>query len=223
MCITNDVLSIKMKIVAADEHVGEVKRSIRTIKDATRCHVHRLPFKIYPRQMVKGCVGMVLKYLNQLLNENSVCTNMSPSSIVLGTCKLDYEEIKNLNFGDYVQAHQPHNITNNNKARTVGAIALHPSGNLQGSWYFMSLASGERLHRYQWHVLPISTEVINRVHEIAIKDEQPVIKGNFEFHNVKDHRDDMTDNDNNNDNDNDSNNYNVDHENENKIDETRQG
>ena len=87
----------------------------------------------------------------------------------------------------------------------------------------MPLSSGERLHRYQWHVLPISTEVIHRVHEIAIKERQPVIKGNFGFHNVKDHRDDMTDNDNNNDNDNDSNNYNVDHENENKIDETRQG
>ena len=114
-----------------------------------------------------------------------------------------------------MQAHQPHNIPNDNKACTVGGIALHPSRNLQGSWYFMSLASGERLYRYQWHVLPISTEMINRVHEIAIKERQPVIKGNFGFHNVKDHRDDITDNDN------DSNNYNIDHENEGKIDETR--
>ena len=81
---------------------------------------------------------------------------MSPSSIVLGTYRPDYEEIKKLNFGDYVQAHQPLNITNDNKARTVGAITLHPSGQLQGRWYFMSLVSGERLHRYQWYVLPIS-------------------------------------------------------------------
>ena len=132
MCITNDVFPIKINVVAADEYAGKVERSIRTIKDATRCHVHRLPFKIYPRQMIKGCVGMVLKYLNQLLNENSVCTNMSPSSIVLGTCKLDYEG-KKLNFGDYVQAHRPHNITNDNKSRTVRAIALYQSGNLQGS------------------------------------------------------------------------------------------
>ena len=215
MCITNDVWPIKMNIVATDEHVGEVERSIRTIKDATRCHVHILLYKRYPRQMVNNCVGMVLKCLNQLLNKKGVCTNMSPSSIVLGTCKPDCEELKKLNFGDYVQIHQPNHITNDNKARTVGTIALHPSGNLQESWYFMSLSSGERLHRYQWHVLPISTEVIHRVHEIAIKEGQPIIKGNFEFHNVKGHLNDMTDNDN------DSNNYTIDHENENKIDETR--
>ena len=95
ICITNDILPIRMNIVVADEHVGEVERSIRTIKDATKCHVHRLPYKRYPRKMVKGCVGMVLKYLNQLPNKNSICTNMSPSSIVLGTCKSDYEEIEN--------------------------------------------------------------------------------------------------------------------------------
>ena len=77
-----------------------------------------------------------------------------------------------------MQAHQPNNITNDNKARAVGAT-LHPSGNLQGSWYLISLASGERLYRYQWHMLPISTGVINRVHEIVIKEGQPVIKGNF--------------------------------------------
>ena len=96
MCITNDVLPIKMNIVTTDEHVGEVERSIRTIKDATRYHVHRLPYKIYPRQMVKGCVGMVLKCLNQLPNKNSVCRNMSPSNIVLGTYKPKYEEIKTI-------------------------------------------------------------------------------------------------------------------------------
>ena len=93
---------------------------------------------------------------------------------------------RKLNFGDYIQAHQSNTITNNNKARTVSAIALNPSGNLQGSWHFMSLASGERLYIYQCQVLHISTEVITSVYEIAIKEGKPVIKGNFEFHNVKD-------------------------------------
>ena len=77
----------------------------------------------------------------------------------------------------------------------------------------MSLASGERLHIYQWYMLPISIEVINRAHEIATKEGQPAVKGNFEFHNVLDHQDDVTDNDN------ESNNYNTYHDNE--MDETR--
>ena len=141
---------------------------------------------------------------------------MSPSTIILGTCKPDYEEIKILNFGDYVQAHQPYSITNDNKARTVDTIALHLSGNLQGSWYFMFLASGERLYRYQWHVLPISTEIINRVHDIAIKEEHHLIKDNVELYNMINHGgDDVIDEDN------DNNNYDVDRDNENEINETR--
>ena len=91
MCISNEALHVQMNIVAADEHVGEVERSIRTIKDGTRYHVYRFSYKKYPRQMVNGCVEMVLKCLNQLPNKNSVRTNISPSSIVLGTCKPDYE------------------------------------------------------------------------------------------------------------------------------------
>ena len=35
------------------------------------------------------------------------------------------------------------------------------------SWYFMSLESGKRLHRYKWTVLPATEEVINRVHELG--------------------------------------------------------
>ena len=81
----------------------------------------------------------------------------------------------------------------------------------------MSLSSGGRLYIYQWHVLSINTEVKDRVYDIAIKEGQPVIKGNFEIHNVADYWDDMTDNDN------DSNNCNIDHDNKNKIDETREG
>ena len=49
MCITDDVLPIKMIIVATDKHVGEVEKSIRTIKDATRCHIHILPYRRYPQ------------------------------------------------------------------------------------------------------------------------------------------------------------------------------
>ena len=140
---------------------------------------------------------------------------MSSISIVLETCKLDYEEIKILNFGDYMQAHQPWDIINDNKARTIGVMALHPSGKLQESWYFMSLTLGERLHRYQWHVLPIRTEIINRLHKIAIKEAQPFIKGNFELNNMRNHGDDVTDEDN------DNNNYDVNRDNENEINETR--
>ena len=64
-------------------------------------------------------------------------------------------------------------------------------------------------------MLPISTEVINRVHKIAIKEAQSLIKGNFEFHDMINHHADVTDDDN------DNKKYDVDHDNENETIETR--
>ena len=64
-------------------------------------------------------------------------------------------------------------------------------------------------------MLPIRTEIINRLHKIAIKEAQPLIKGNFELYNMRNHGDDVTDEDN------DNNNYDVNRDNENEINETR--
>jgi hypothetical protein len=44
-CIRNDMLPVDMHVVSADSHVGEVERSIRTIKERIRSTVHGLPFR----------------------------------------------------------------------------------------------------------------------------------------------------------------------------------
>ena len=46
---------------------------------------------------------------------------------------------------------------------TVGALALRPTGNRQGGYYFFSLYSGRRIHRTHWTVLPMTEEVKNRL------------------------------------------------------------
>ena len=44
---------------------------------------------------------------------------------------------------------------------------MYPSGNAQGTWYFMSLNTGRRLHRRNWTVLPMGQEVLDRVDKLA--------------------------------------------------------
>ena len=53
-CIEEDIRPVKLNVVAANEHVGNVERSTRTIKECTRCHIHRNPYKRYPKTMVTG-------------------------------------------------------------------------------------------------------------------------------------------------------------------------
>ena len=45
----------------------------------------------------------------------------------------------------------------------------------------MSLATGKEIHGYAWDVLPIAEEVINRVHELALEENQPLITNNFKY------------------------------------------
>jgi hypothetical protein len=51
--------------------------------------------------------------------------------------------------------------------RTTGAIALRPTGNVQGRYLFYRLNTGRALTRNQWTELPMPNEIIDRVHALA--------------------------------------------------------
>ena len=70
-----------------------------------------------------------------------------------------------LEFGDYVQTHEEHD--NSMAARTIGAIALCPTRNTQGGYFFFSLTTGRVSNRGCWTSFPMPNEVIDRVHRMA--------------------------------------------------------
>ena len=51
--------------------------------------------------------------------------------------------------------------------RTVGALALCPVGNGQGSFYFLSISTGRILNRLHATALPMPDSVINKIHRMA--------------------------------------------------------
>ena len=51
--------------------------------------------------------------------------------------------------------------------RTIRAIALCPTGNTQGGYFFFSLSTGRVLNRGRWTSLPMPNEVIDWVHRMA--------------------------------------------------------
>ena len=66
---------------------------------------------------------------------------------------------------EYVQTHEEHD--NSLLSRTVGAIALRPTGNQQGGYFFMSLHTGRIINCLHAKKLPMPSEVIIRVDQLA--------------------------------------------------------
>jgi len=129
-CIKEDMRPINMNITAPDGHVGEVERSIRTIKDRARSTVHGLPFKRLPRLFIRELVSHVIKSLNIFPYTNGISDSLSPSTIVTGQPPPDFNTLR-IEFGTYAQVYEDNNPTNTQKARSLGAIALTPTGNAQ--------------------------------------------------------------------------------------------
>ena len=174
-CIREDVLPIHLDIVPADDHVGEIERSNRTVKERARACVHGLPFRRIPKLVVVSVVADVVRCLNMLPAPTGVSPTLSPLSIVTGAPAPDYASMK-LEFGSYVQLFDDADPTNTLRSRTFGAISLTPTGNLGGDYFFLSLASGARVSRHRYQALPIPDTAIARVEALAKSENQPFLQ-----------------------------------------------
>ena len=84
-----------------------------------------------------------------------------------------------ISYGSYPYVHI--DSKNNMNLRSVPAIALRPSYN-NGGYYFFNLETNKRIHSYIWNQLPIPQKIIDRVQKIAISETQPKFKnGNLIF------------------------------------------
>jgi hypothetical protein len=114
--------------------------------------------------MVIKMVFLMVFWLNAFPHRLGISQTLSPRTIVteLG---IDYAKHCRIEYGQYIQTHGKHN--NTMTTRTIGALALRPTGNQQGGYYFYSLMSGQCLHRTHWTKLPMPAEVRDRVHALA--------------------------------------------------------
>jgi len=75
---------------------------------------------------------------------------------------IDYNNHCKVAFGTYVQVHEEGD--NSLSPRTSGAIPLQPTGDGQGSHYFLNPYGRKMVNRYAWTELPMPNQVIEQVH-----------------------------------------------------------
>jgi hypothetical protein len=208
--VITGLASLMLNTVSADEHVPEIERHIRTIKERARSVINTLPFEGYPPRMIIELIYYCVFWLNSFPAVGGISDVMSPRTIITGTT-IDYTNHCKLEYGTYVQTHEKHD--NTMIPRTTGAIALRPTGNAQGGHYFYSLTSGKRINRNQWTELPMPADVVQRVDRLC---RRPLNLTTLEFVDragvLPDAAplDDETDDDNNNDDEDDDDDFDPD-------------
>jgi hypothetical protein len=118
-----EAYNVRMNYANAQEHVPEIERSIRVIKERFRATFHRLPFLKLPAVMVKILAMESTKKLNFFPPTNGMSPYYSPRMIIHQE-NLDYAKHCAIPFGTYVQAHTEPMRTNTQHPRTLDCIYL---------------------------------------------------------------------------------------------------
>jgi hypothetical protein len=95
-------IGMGLNVVSHDEHVPEIERFIRTVKEQTRCVYNTVPFQRMPSRMVVEMVKASVFWLNMFLPEDGVSDTISPRELIAGL-KIDYHKHCKTEFGSYVQ------------------------------------------------------------------------------------------------------------------------
>jgi hypothetical protein len=132
-----------VNLASANEHVPEIERRIRVVKERCWPTRHRLPFERIPKLMPIHIVRNVIKLLIFPPTKGGVYDTLSRKTIM--SCEtLGCKNHLSLHIGQYYQVHEEDNLHNIQLARTKGAISIRPSGNMQGGFKFMALNTGKK-------------------------------------------------------------------------------
>ena len=162
-------IDIKMNYSSAQEHVPDIERSIRVIKERFRSLFHRLPYKCITKQMVKYGAMECVRWLNSFPTKGGISNYYSPRTIITGRT-IDYNKHCVIPFGSYVQASQENNPTNTTAPRTIGCIYLRSLDTYQGGHELLNLNTNKIITRSKVINIPITQQVIERVEYIANKE-----------------------------------------------------
>ena len=157
-------MGIQLNTVSNDKHVPEIERQIQTLKERTRAIYCTLPFQKVPRHLIIEMIYAANYWLNMFPRKGGISQTMSPRTLLTGLT-MNYHRHCRLEFGEYVQTHEEHD--NSLNPRTIGALALHPTGNVQGGYFFLSLSMGKVINRMRWTRIPMPKEVIDQVERMA--------------------------------------------------------
>ncbi len=107
--------------------------------------------------------------MDELLSSKlGISEKWSPREIV-SRHKLDAKMHCKVSFGAYCKVHVNPDITNMMEPRTRWVICLGPTGNMQGSYKFLSLSTRNKVTQRKFTEMPMTDSVIRMVDSLGKK------------------------------------------------------
>ena len=108
-----------------------------------------------------------LRYVDELLSGKIRDFRKVEPQKIVSRHKLDVKMHCKVPFGAYCEVHVDPDITNIMEPRTKWGICLGPTGNMQGSYKFLSLSTGKKVTRRKFTEMPMSDSVIKMVDSLG--------------------------------------------------------
>ncbi len=112
--------------------------------------------------MVIELMHFCTMWMNSFPVRSGISEKWSLRELVSQT-KLDAKLHCRAPFELYCETHEDPDITNTLDLRTKQGICMGPTGNLQGSYKFLSLSTGKKVTRRKFTEMPITDSVIKKV------------------------------------------------------------
>ena len=164
---------IQLDTTAAGDAVARVERKIRVIKERMRGVINTLPYMLalfLIDWLVQYCVYRIN---GEILSDG--LDNNSPNERLFGRSIDAKSDLKHA-FGDYVQVAEGE-TDNSMTERTRGGIALMPTGNADGSWWYFIFKTGKPVRRTNATVLPMPQEIIDVLNKLAAESKSKTKPG----------------------------------------------
>ena len=97
------MLPFHLNIAVNNYNVGKIERSVRTTKKLSRCMAHGIPFEHIPRLMIRSMVLGFNTSMNDIPAVDVVSDILSPTTIVVGYPRPDYNVITRILLGVLIE------------------------------------------------------------------------------------------------------------------------
>ena len=185
--IKPEVTLLEINISAAREHVGEIERYHRTLKERCRCVLSDMrpvgsnAYQFLHKQIVIRLVYFCIMMINAIPAAKGISDRFAPREIVTRK-RLNLKHLK-ASFGEYIEASVDADVTNDMKGRTHPCISLGPSGNWQGSQVCFDLETGKVVSRRTITSLPMPASVIKVINDWGQSQKNADFRNKLEFWN----------------------------------------